>query len=390
MTAPMNEQQQHHDDPGLHQSTPSGYVNPRIQAIERRMQLRTPGQAALPTNSRDDSNDMIRPNNDKSSTTANSSGNSSGNVNALALHSPILSSIQNHSNIKQFESDVLKRQAGYSARISDLSGRLALFHTRLAVECADRGREHAFTMDEYVNGPLEEATRRGLQAIETEFVMPIMDPKRATSTLMGNAGGSRSEGDSGGDQSSVENKRENNISQAAQNDGSNQNDSTAATAKTTSNPLPNLVTIERHTNLLEAQMNHHQHVTLFHSRRQHFDTIDKACRQNLQPALALEMTKADKREGSMVRRFDGSSGEYTRLISETTSSRVSSLVYIEREIDNWDISDLKKAEFYLDEIQRLKAKVLEEREERLRQDELVVKRIVQNKKMLEEDIFLAC
>ncbi len=68
------------------------------------------------------------------------------NDTALVLHSPILASIYN-SNIKQFEADVLKRQADYTNRISDLEGRLAIFHSRLAVESAERGREHAFTME---------------------------------------------------------------------------------------------------------------------------------------------------------------------------------------------------------------------------------------------------
>jgi hypothetical protein len=50
------------------------------------------------------------------------------------------------STIKQFECDVLRRQAEYTTRITDLEGRLAMFHTRLAIECAERGREHAFTV----------------------------------------------------------------------------------------------------------------------------------------------------------------------------------------------------------------------------------------------------
>lgn len=68
------------------------------------------------------------------------------NHTALVLHSPILASIYN-SNIKQFEADVLKRQAEYTNRISDIEGRLAIFHSRLAVECAERGREQAFTVE---------------------------------------------------------------------------------------------------------------------------------------------------------------------------------------------------------------------------------------------------
>mmetsp|Transcript_23553 Transcript_23553/g.34928 ORF Transcript_23553/g.34928 Transcript_23553/m.34928 type:complete len:187 (+) Transcript_23553:181-741(+) len=83
------------------------------------------------------------------------------------------------SNIRKFESEVLKRQAEYSSRISDLEGRLALFHARLAIESAERGREHASTMEDFVNVPLEEAMIRSLQKIETDFVRPIMNHKRA-------------------------------------------------------------------------------------------------------------------------------------------------------------------------------------------------------------------
>ena len=73
--------------------------------------------------------------------------------NILALRSPILSTLTNNNNIRQFETDILQRQAEYSGRISDLEGRLASFHSKLAVESAERGREVARTMEE-VSSPL--------------------------------------------------------------------------------------------------------------------------------------------------------------------------------------------------------------------------------------------
>ena len=73
-----------------------------------------------------------------------SSSNKENNV--IVRHSPLLPSILPKSTIKQFETDVLRRQAEYTTRITDLEGRLAMFHTRLAIECAERGREHAFTV----------------------------------------------------------------------------------------------------------------------------------------------------------------------------------------------------------------------------------------------------
>ena len=253
------------------------------------------------------------------------------------------------SNIRRFETDVLKRQAEYSSRISDLEGRLALFHARLAIESAERGREHASTMEDFVNVPLEEAMIRSLQKIETDFVRPIMDHKRAGVLLQ---------------------------QQQQQRDGDMKDGS-----------LPNIVSIERRANQLEAQMNHHNHVTLFQSRRTHFDTIDEIGRHKLQPSLALEMSKADKREGGLIRRFEAAAGEYTSRLAELQAARVASLGCIKKEIDALDLRDATQIESHLAEINKLKDIVLEEREVRLKHDELVVDTIIKERGQLESDIF---
>lgn len=258
------------------------------------------------------------------------------------------------SNIRQFESEVLKRQAEYSSRISDLEGRLALFHARLAIESAERGREHASTMEDFVNEPLEEAMIRSLQKIETDFVRPIMDHKRADD-----------------------------LQQQQQQQHQQQQQGSYVT----DNSLPNIVSIERRANLLEAQMNHHNHVTLFQSRRTNFDTIDEVGRQKLQPSLALEMTKADKREGGLIRRFEAAAGEYTRRLAELQAARVASLGYIQKEITALDLRDATRIESHLAEIKKLKDIVLEEREIRLKHDELVVDTIIKERGRLESDIF---
>mmetsp|Transcript_11630 Transcript_11630/g.17558 ORF Transcript_11630/g.17558 Transcript_11630/m.17558 type:complete len:320 (-) Transcript_11630:877-1836(-) len=256
------------------------------------------------------------------------------------------------SNIRKFESEVLKRQAEYSSRISDLEGRLALFHARLAIESAERGREHASTMEDFVNVPLEEAMIRSLQKIETDFVRPIMNHKRADDIQQW--------------QQQQQQQQESDV---------------------TDNSLPNIVSIERRANLLEAQMNHHNHVTLFQSRRNNFDTIDELGRQKLQPSLALEMTKADKREGGLIRRFEAAAGVYTRRLAELQAARVAALGYIQKEINALDLRDATRIESHLAEIKKLKDIVLEEREIRLKHDELVVDTIIKERGQLESDIF---
>ena len=359
------------DDRELHQGTPSGYVKSGIQEIERRMQLRTPDV----NSDRQAANDVPPKDKDDNDATPKYS-------NALVLHSlPILP----NSNIKQFESDILKKQAEYAARISDLEGRLATFHTRLAEECAERGREHAFTVEEYVDGPLEQVVMRSLDRIDTDFIRPIMDPKRAAPmTTASSSGRSTPITDNSGEKQSASADETEVILKEDTND-----DNSTADNNTKSKPLPNLVSIERKTYALESQMNHQQHVTLFDSRRQNFDAIDKTCRTTLQPALALEITKADKREVGMVRRFESRSGENARLLSELTSGRASSLGYLESEVDEWESSNAKNAEKDLEEIERLKELAIEEREERILEDEAVVEKIKQTKKHLEEAIFFA-
>ncbi|KAL3811660.1 hypothetical protein ACHAXA_004392 [Cyclostephanos tholiformis] len=297
------------------------------------------------------------------------STNDENNALVPVQRTPILSSILPKSTIKQFEVDVLRRQAEYTTRITDLEVRLAMFHTKLAIECAERGREHAFTASEYVDEPIEQAMRRSLELIETEYVRPIMDPTVA---------------DFGANQAKYYIGK----TGVANEESIDLNDVTGTA--TAPHKFTNLVSIERRTNHLEDQMNHHRNVTLFHSRRENFDAIDKECRQTLQPSLALEMTKADKREGGMVRRFDSNAGEFTRVLMEMTSSRVSSLGCIERRLENWDISDSTRAKQYLEEIRLMKDRVIDLRRERIRQDESVVEKIMQTKKVLEEDIFLAC
>lgn len=318
-------------------TTPS--IKPRIDEIEDRIvQLKTP-QETQNRNYEEQSLTIYTP----TSTD-------------LVIHDPErFHFLSPKSNLRKFESEVLKRQAEYSSRISDLEGRLALFHARLALESAERGRELASTSEEFVNVPLEEAMRRSLEKIETQFVRPILDPKAAD--------------------------------ELQQKEQDRQGDDSHGGDETDGKDLPNIVSIERRVNLLEAQMNYHNHVTLFNSRRTNYDTIDATCRQTLQPSLALEMTKADKREGGLIRRFQSAAGEYTRRLAELQSARVASLGYLQKKVDAWDLSDASRIESHLAEIQKLKEIVLEERRIRMRQDELVVDTILNAKGLLQEGIF---
>ena len=221
--------------------------------------------------------------------------------------------------------------------------------------------------------------QRSLERITTDFVVPIMDPKYA---VVGPQQPLSAKEKDGGNISIVEEQIESLYT----------NDATDNTtpADPTPSTLPNLVSVERLTNHLEDQLNHYKHITLVQARRKSFDDIDKTCRQTLRPTLVLEMTKANKREGGVVRRFESNAGEHTRLVAEMIASRASSVGRIKNEVDGWETIDSTLAERYLEEIQWLKQHVVELREERIRQDDMVVEKIMQDKKALEEGLFSVC
>ena len=231
--------------------------------------------------------------------------------------------------------------------------------------------------------------RRSLERITTDFVVPILDPRYASNlhdnSLQGDQPSSVEAIDSEDNINSIGKTQDEPLDANEATVDTTPAADTTITAPTTT--LPNLVSVERRTNHLEDQMNHYKHITLAQARRQSFDNIDKTCRQHLQPALVLEMTKSNKREVGVVRRFESNAGENVRLVAEMTASRVSSLGYITNEVDDWEAIDSTFAEHYLEEIQLMKQRVIEMREERLRQDEMVVKRILQDKTVLEAGLF---
>ena len=303
-----------------------GYLRPHILEIEERMQSRATSPKEM----------------DRQPCQSND----------LVIHQEQMQLEDASSSLKQFESDALKRRAEQSARIADLEGRLALFHARLAKESAERGRDHAATMDDCINGPLEGVMRRALGKVEDEFIRTFMDPARIDGQPQVTEDGKEEKKDS-----------------------------------TDGNKIHNLVSLERQINLLEAQMNHYRHVTLFHSVKDNFDSIELQTRTVLEPAFTLESFKADRREGAVVRRFDNSAGEDSRMLAEMQASRASSLGIVQKEIDSWKGMDESRTEHFLNEIRKLKDMIRKESDERKKQDAILKTTTDEEFQKLKKEIF---
>lgn len=352
-------------------------VKPRIEEIEQRIQFRSPKGGPAAAHHQSAEVDAENASAALVLRTPQQAENGNANITAMTPHNPskfaFLSAEKPGSGIKQFEADVIQKQAQYSRQINEMEARLATFHMRLADESLERERELSNTVEDYVYEPIGQAMKRSLDRIEHDFIQPVLDPKRALPD------------EKGEDQEAPELmvlETDNAESTSEEDVAENDDDGNGEPAIRT-----NLVKLERQTHHLEARMNHHEHVTLFNSKRVAFDAIEQQCRKSIQPAIQLEKVKANEREAKIIRNFESSVGSVTRHLAEMQAARSSSLGYIEQQLDAWELDDVVRMEGYLKQIQAMKRQVLEEREERRRQDEVVVEKILHAKKMLEQDLF---
>ena len=124
---------------------------------------------------------------------------------------------------------------------------------------------------------------------------------------------------------------------------------------------------------LESTMLSHEHVDLFELRRTQLETIQVQLTQNIQPSLRLESSKADKREGTLVRRLDSIAGTVARRFHEESATRIAAVHVLTQQIDDSPEHDTR--EEYLAQLKELRRKLREERTARKATDAKILREI---------------
>lgn len=127
---------------------------------------------------------------------------------------------------------------------------------------------------------------------------------------------------------------------------------------------------------LESDMMKHLHVTLPDAIYE-MESPQDYVTQELQACLKLETNKADKREGSMVRRFESIAGTAARRYSEETASRCACLAHVQSLAQDAADLDEQRSKEFLESLQTLRESLRREREERKAQDKRVMDLIVE-------------
>jgi hypothetical protein len=137
---------------------------------------------------------------------------------------------------------------------------------------------------------------------------------------------------------------------------------------------------------LEAARMRHLHVELPDAVADELESPHEYVTQELQASLRLETSKADKRIGSMVRRFESIAGTVARRHQEEAASRRAALVQVQSLAQDAADLDERRALEFLDCLKELRESLQRERKERRARDkevmELIVERTTELKRAL--------
>jgi hypothetical protein len=134
-----------------------------------------------------------------------------------------------------------------------------------------------------------------------------------------------------------------------------------------------LQSVMRRLRTLESKHAQHVHVDLVDARRDELQSAMQELTHNTMPSVQLECHKADKREGSLMRRFESMAGTAARRYQEESSARKAGLVYLQSLLDNQGDMDEQRAKEFLRVIQGLREQVTVEQENRKMHDKTVSK-----------------
>jgi hypothetical protein len=149
-------------------------------------------------------------------------------------------------------------------------------------------------------------------------------------------------------------------------------------------PSTNWVQLEGRLSALDSNMTHSIHVDLETTKRAELDSLQEELEHEIEPLVKLETHKADKREGSLFRRWEDLCGSMARRFHEERATRMAVAEVTSRQMRFLEDLDERKAEEYLDKIAQLRQKLHEERATREASDQRIYERILDREALLKD------
>jgi hypothetical protein len=118
------------------------------------------------------------------------------------------------------------------------------------------------------------------------------------------------------------------------------------------------------------------HISTPCHKKQHLDSLHHEFQSELLSKLHTEKTKALKREYAIYQKFESMASLMARRFCDQHSKRIAQLKMLENKILEASGWDEKRTSRFLEEIKEIREALEVEREQRMKNDDLVLKKIV--------------
>ncbi|GFH58589.1 hypothetical protein CTEN210_15065 [Chaetoceros tenuissimus] len=272
--------------------------------------------------------------------------------------------------LKEFSAQAYKRHTDFRKRVNALDHKVAAWSARFANEVIARDKEMVSFFEYSVADPLERCAERFMRRMEMEFEK--LDSPEIDTSFVNDNDGSMEQQDANNDSSTRVNDKE--LDRGKKQEEIHEELNTSCLPDG-----PSLSSVSKDTETLRKRLLEFRHVTVPALKSQHFDSLELKVTRELAAKMHVENIKTAKRELAIDKKFEAFAGLTERSLCETNAKRVVELEQLREKINEAGGWDEKRTSNFLEEVRLLRESIAREREERMKNDELVLEKIVESR-----------
>lgn len=291
---------------------------------------------------------------------------------------------QTASQLTKIEEEARRKRDEFRSRVRAIDDRIAGFTLKLTQEIMDRDAVHADILDRSVHLPLERCLSNSFQQLDLQLGTSLLFQTPSTHKNTKSMSATRPPAPPPPPPPRLQLPKD-------------------ASGKSLPPPpppppaLPNNHQDNNPKSLCIPQLDHNisnlkqdlltfQHKTIYQLENKHLLHLQRILTERMAPQIRLEQTKADKREGSLVRTFEAMAANSQRHAMEQLSLEKTELHLLQQEYERMCQAQQKQTHDFLQQISQIRKMIQQERLERQAQDQIIIDRIIQTQELLQKNV----
>ena len=247
--------------------------------------------------------------------------------------------------LQRLEEESRRKRDEFRSRIRAIDDRIAKWTSLLTKECLDRDAVNADILDRSVHSSLEHCMTNTFHQLDHELINPVFSL----------------------DEEPCEEK-----------------ETISTQEHQTKSQKTSLPILEKQIMAVEQDFLTFQHETIFGEQNRNLLPIQRYLAGEMGPHMRIECTKADKREGSLVRTFEAMVAKAEREILEEQITTKTDLSILKKQYEKVCSAQERQTNDFLNQIADIRQLLKKETMERQKQDQLTVNRIFESQQQLQK------